>query len=125
RIYQKDFSIFRLRGRLFIVSGIGIILIYLLNDLIIRSSLQLGVELAMARALALGTVSFLLAVIWGYPLITLLKRWGIGKQIRVELPGGHQMKTGTPTMGGILIVLPVLLITGVLNIANLLGMNLI
>jgi phospho-N-acetylmuramoyl-pentapeptide-transferase len=125
RIHQKDFPIFRLRGRLLIASCIGIFLIYLLNDLIIRSSLQLGVELAMARALALGTVSFLLAVIWGYPLITLLKRWGIGKQIRVELPGGHQMKTGTPTMGGILIVLPVLLITGVLNIANLLGMNLI
>ncbi len=125
RIYHKDFPIFRMRGRLLIASCFGILLIYLLNDLIIRSSLQLGVELAMARALALGTVSFLLAVIWGYPLITLLKRWGIGKQIRVELPGGHQMKTGTPTMGGILIVLPVLLITGVLNIANLLGMNLI
>ncbi|MCL4858721.1 MAG: phospho-N-acetylmuramoyl-pentapeptide-transferase [Caldilineaceae bacterium] len=79
----------------------------------------------MANALTLGTVSFLIAVIWGSPLIALLKRWGIGKQIRVELPGGHQVKTGTPTMGGILIVLPVLLITGVLNIANLWGMNLI
>ena len=34
----------------------------------------------------LGTVSFLLAVVWGRPLITLLKRWGMGKQIRVEEP---------------------------------------
>ncbi len=79
----------------------------------------------MAYALTLGTVSFFIAVMWGKPLITLLKRWGIGKQIRVELPGGHQVKTGTPTMGGILIVVPVLLITGVLNVANLWGMNLI
>lgn len=77
----------------------------------------------MAYALTLGTVSFFLAVIWGKPLITLLKRWGIGKQIRVEEPDLHQLKTGTPTMGGILIVVPVLLITGILNIANLWGLN--
>jgi phospho-N-acetylmuramoyl-pentapeptide-transferase len=77
----------------------------------------------MAYALTLGTVSFFLAVIWGRPLINLLKKYGIGKQIRVEEPEGHQLKTGTPTMGGILIVLPVLFITGILNIANLLGFN--
>lgn len=77
----------------------------------------------MAYALTLGTVSFFLAVIWGRPLINLLKRYGIGKQIRVEEPEGHQLKTGTPTMGGVLIVLPVLFITGVLNIANLWGFN--
>jgi phospho-N-acetylmuramoyl-pentapeptide-transferase len=77
----------------------------------------------MAYALTLGTVSFFLAVVWGAPLIGLLKRWGIGKQIRVEEPDVHQLKMGTPTMGGILIVVPVLLITGVLNIANLWGLN--
>jgi phospho-N-acetylmuramoyl-pentapeptide-transferase len=77
----------------------------------------------MSYALTLGTVSFFLAVIWGRPLINLLKKYGIGKQIRVELSEGHQIKTGTPTMGGILIVLPVLFITGVLNIANLWGFN--
>lgn len=77
----------------------------------------------MSYALTLGTVSFLLAVVWGRPLISLLKRWGMGKQIRVEEPDVHQMKTGTPTMGGILIVVPVLLITGILNVANLWGLN--
>ena len=80
-------------------------------------------ESSMAYALTLGTVSFFIAVFWGKPLIALLKRWGIGKQIRVEEPGSRQVKTGTPTMGGILIVVPVLLITGVLNIANLVGLN--
>lgn len=77
----------------------------------------------MAYALTLGTVSFFLAVIWGRPLINLLKRYGIGKQIRVEEPEGHQIKTGTPTMGGILIVVPVVFVTGILNIGNLLGFN--
>lgn len=80
-------------------------------------------ESSMAYALTLGTVSFFIAVFWGKPLIALLKRWGIGKQIRVEEPGSRQVKTGTPTMGGILIVVPVLLITGVLNVANLWGLN--
>ncbi len=77
----------------------------------------------MAYALTLGTVSFFMAVVWGRPLIALLKRWGIGKQIRIEQPDRHQVKTGTPTMGGILIVVPVLVITGLLNIANLWGLN--
>jgi phospho-N-acetylmuramoyl-pentapeptide-transferase len=77
----------------------------------------------MSYALTLGTVSFLIAVVWGRPLISALKRWGMGKQIRVEEPDLHQVKVGTPTMGGILIVVPVLLITGILNIANLWGLN--
>ena len=77
----------------------------------------------MAYALALGAMSFVIAVIWGKPLINFLRRRGIGKQIRIDQPGRHQVKTGTPTMGGILFVLPVLLITGLLNIVNLLGMD--
>lgn len=79
----------------------------------------------MAYSLSLGVLSFLLAVIWGGPLIALLKQLRIGKEIRIEGPTTHQIKTGTPTMGGLMIVIPVLVITGVLNIANLLGFNLL
>jgi phospho-N-acetylmuramoyl-pentapeptide-transferase len=75
----------------------------------------------MSFALTLGTISFFLAVIWGQPLISLLRRWGIGKQIRVELPTSHHTKLGTPTMGGLMIVVPVMLITIVLNFANFLS----
>ena len=80
-------------------------------------------EPRMAYALALGAVSFFFAVVWGRPLIGFLKRKGVGKQIRIEQPGSHQLKTGTPTMGGILFVAPVLVIFGLLNIVNLLGLN--
>ena len=80
-------------------------------------------EPRMAYALTLGAVSFLMAVIWGRPLINFLRKKGIGKQIRIDQPGSHQVKTGTPTMGGILFVVPVLLVTGLLNIVNLLGMD--
>jgi phospho-N-acetylmuramoyl-pentapeptide-transferase len=72
----------------------------------------------MAYSLTLGTISFLLAVIWGPPLIALLRRWNIGKGIRIEGPTTHQVKKGTPTMGGLMILIPVLVITSVLNIAN-------
>jgi len=70
-------------------------------------------------------LSFLLAVVWGSPLIRLLKHYGIGKKIRIEGPASHQVKTGTPTMGGLMIVVPVLVITAALNIANLLGSTVI
>jgi phospho-N-acetylmuramoyl-pentapeptide-transferase len=72
-------------------------------------------------ALALATVAFLLTVVWGRPLINYLHRHGYGKKIRVEGPAGHQTKMGTPTMGGIMIIVPVVVITFVLNLANFLS----
>ncbi len=70
-------------------------------------------------ALTLGGITFLLTVIWGSPLIALLRRYRIGKQIRIELPQSHQTKLGTPTMGGLMIVVPVVAITLMLNVVNL------
>lgn len=77
----------------------------------------------MAYPLTLGTVTFFLAVVWGRPLLWVLRRLKLGKQIRIEEPDTRQVKIGTPTMGGILVVGPVLVITGILNIANLSGAN--
>jgi len=79
----------------------------------------------MSIPLALGTLSFLLAVIWGSPLIRWLRANRIGKQIRIEEPGSNQVKMGTPTMGGIMILIPVIVITVTLNIYNLIGGTLI
>lgn len=75
----------------------------------------------MPFALALGTVAFFLAVIWGPPLIRVLRRCRIGKEIRVELPTSHQSKMGTPTMGGLMFLIPVILITVFMNFANFLS----
>jgi phospho-N-acetylmuramoyl-pentapeptide-transferase len=75
----------------------------------------------MPFTLTLGTVSFFLAVIWGRPLINLLRRWHIGKKILVNGPSSHQAKMGTPTMGGLMILVPVFVITVVLNFANFLS----
>ena len=75
----------------------------------------------MTFALSLASVAFLLTVVWGRPLINLLRRKKIGKQIRIEGPNTHQVKMGTPTMGGVLFLVPVFVITVVLNLANLLS----
>ncbi len=69
-------------------------------------------------ALTVGGVAFVLGVIWGGPLIAILRLLKVGKQIRIELVQ-HEYKAGTPTMGGILIVLPVVIITLALNIASI------
>jgi phospho-N-acetylmuramoyl-pentapeptide-transferase len=70
-------------------------------------------------ALSLASISFLLAVIWGSPLIRFLRYWRMGKLIRIDGPRRHEEKMGTPTMGGLMVVIPVLVITIALNVANL------
>jgi phospho-N-acetylmuramoyl-pentapeptide-transferase len=79
----------------------------------------------MDFALILASISFLLAVGWGPLLIRILRHYKIGKRIRIDGPRGHQTKLGTPTMGGLMIVVPVVLITIALNIYNLLGQTVI
>lgn len=75
-------------------------------------------------AISLAGLSFMLTVIWGGPLLRVLRHFKIGKLIRVEEPGKHMVKMGTPTMGGVMVVLPVLLLTGLLNAVALVGLEL-
>ncbi len=76
---------------------------------------------ASSMALSLGGITFILTVIWGAPFVEILRRLKIGKQIRIEGPQRHVTKMGTPTMGGWLFVIPVLLITLVLNLVTIVG----
>lgn len=76
-------------------------------------------------ALTLAGISFMITVIWGTPLIRVLRYFKIGKQIRVEGPERHFTKLGTPTMGGVMIVLPVVMITILLNAGSLFGITVI
>jgi phospho-N-acetylmuramoyl-pentapeptide-transferase len=75
----------------------------------------------IALAIGLAGVSFLIAVIWGPPLLRVLMHFNIGETIRVEGPERHFTKLGTPTMGGIMIVIPVILVTLLMNAATLIG----
>jgi len=72
----------------------------------------------MGLALTVAAATFLLAVIWGGPLIELMRRLRLGKNIRIDGPATHAAKMGTPAMGGILIVAWTLLVSVVVNIVQ-------
>ena len=55
--------------------------------------------------------ALLISLFFGGRLIEALRRLNVGQQIREEGPQGHQVKRGTPTMGGVLIVGSVLIST--------------
>ena len=57
------------------------------------------------RVLIAGTAALLLCLFLSPKFIEFLRRRAFGQNIREEGPEGHKTKAGTPTMGGIIIVL--------------------
>ena len=55
------------------------------------------------------TVSFLIVLFLGPVVIPLLKKLKVGQSIREEGPKSHLSKSGTPTMGGVLIILGIII----------------
>ncbi len=70
----------------------------------------------MIRILAAGLLAMVLAVVTGPRFIGWLRARGIGQNIRDLGPESHQVKQGTPTMGGLLILaaaaIPYLILAG-------------
>jgi phospho-N-acetylmuramoyl-pentapeptide-transferase len=67
----------------------------------------------MVRGLTLGVVAFLLGMLVGRPMINWLRDRGIGKHIRIEGIPCQLVKTGTPTMGGIVFLIPLIIVIAV------------
>src|SRR5215216_7071050 len=65
----------------------------------------------MATALSMAAMAFLITMVLGYPYVNYLRRSGLGKKVRIEGPSTHFEKTGTPTMGGLLVSAVVLAVT--------------
>ncbi|WP_033426643.1 phospho-N-acetylmuramoyl-pentapeptide-transferase [Salinicoccus albus] len=57
----------------------------------------------------IGLAAFLLTAVLVPMAIPVLKRMKFGQSIRKEGPQSHQVKTGTPTMGGLTYLIPVIL----------------
>ena len=70
----------------------------------------------MATALSMAAAAFLLTISFGYPLVGVLRRAGLTKQVRAEELPTHFGKTGTPTMGGLMFIGPILVLTLILAI---------
>jgi phospho-N-acetylmuramoyl-pentapeptide-transferase len=70
----------------------------------------------MAVALSMGAMAFLVTLVLGYPFVDYLRRAGLGKKVRIEGPHTHLEKTGTPTMGGLVVVFSVISLTVALTL---------
>ncbi|SKC78842.1 phospho-N-acetylmuramoyl-pentapeptide-transferase [Maledivibacter halophilus] len=56
-------------------------------------------------------ISFILTLVLGYFIIPFLRRLKVGQSIRAEGPQSHYTKSGTPTMGGIIMIAAILITT--------------
>ncbi len=74
------------------------------------------IEEVVIYSIAIG---FIISVILSPIFIPFLRRLKFGQSIREEGPKSHQKKSGTPTMGGIIILVSILLTT--LLVSNRLG----
>jgi phospho-N-acetylmuramoyl-pentapeptide-transferase len=74
------------------------------------------IEEVVIYSIAIG---FIISVILSPIFIPFLRRLKFGQSIREEGPKSHQKKSGTPTMGGIIIMVSILLTT--LLVSNRLG----
>jgi phospho-N-acetylmuramoyl-pentapeptide-transferase len=79
-------------------------------------------EQNIAVSLALSGLAFVVTLIIGRPIVTFLRQQKVGKQIRVDGPQTHFVKTGTPTMGGMMVAISVVVITLVFNTVGRLSM---
>lgn len=59
------------------------------------------------RAVLAALTSLIIAVVFGPPIIRLLAKAQIGQVVRDDGPKSHYSKSGTPTMGGVLILLSI------------------
>ena len=61
---------------------------------------------------ALAAITALIFALWiGPKVIALMRKYQIGEEIRIEGPESHQLKKGTPTMGGLIILIGVVIAT--------------
>lgn len=59
-------------------------------------------------------LSFVITIITSLAIIPILKKLKVGQMERTEGPQSHLGKQGTPTMGGIIMILVITVLTGFL-----------
>jgi len=67
----------------------------------------------MVNSIIIASIAFIIAAVCGIFLIPLLHRLKFGQEIREEGPKWHQKKTGTPTMGGFIFIIAMIVAVAV------------
>jgi phospho-N-acetylmuramoyl-pentapeptide-transferase len=84
----------------------------------VQETLRMLLVRDMSRALLLAAGAFAVTLVFGRYWLMVLKHYRIGKRVRQEGPITHYIKTGTLTMGGMMIIAPVILLTVAFNLVD-------
>ncbi len=73
----------------------------------------------LTKSILAAMLGFISSVILGYILIPILKKMHAGQKISSYVIDRHQLKEGTPTFGGLIFIIPTLLIVFTLIITGI------
>ena len=74
--------------------------------------------LLLTKSIFAVMIGFLFSVVLGLVLIPFLKRLNVGQRISIFVGDSHKKKEGTPTMGGLIFIIPTLVVTLLLLLMN-------
>lgn len=74
--------------------------------------------LIITKAMLALMIGFILSVISGLILIPILKKMNVKQSLSVFLENKHKQKAGTPTMGGLIFIIPTILTVIILLLTN-------
>lgn len=72
----------------------------------------------LTKSILAAMIGFISSVILGFLLIRVLRKFHIGQRISSYVSTRHMKKEGTPTMGGLIFIVPTLLITAALLVTG-------
>ena len=74
--------------------------------------------LILAKASLAMMVAFIISVVFGFIMIPVLKKLNVKQTLSVFLEKKHHDKDGTPTMGGLIFIIPTIISTIILILMN-------
>lgn len=80
--------------------------------------------LILAKAVLALMIGFIISVVFGFVLIPVLRKMKVKQQVSIFLAKTHKEKEGTPTMGGLIFIIPtiitiiILLLMGKINFSE-------
>ena len=74
--------------------------------------------LLLTKSVFAVMIGFLFSVILGLILIPCLKKLNVGQRISIFVGESHKRKEGTPTMGGLIFIIPTIIVTILLILAG-------
>ena len=72
----------------------------------------------LTKSILAGMLGFISSIILGFILIPILRRLHMGQRISSYVGDRHASKEGTPTFGGLIFIIPTLLVTLILLLTH-------